>query len=66
MKKSELARPNGDLVDARTNIGTGKVRQMFDQRRQRVTGIDKSYPLQPISTKSPTAEPASSLTKRVR
>lgn len=25
---------------------------MFDERRQRVTGIDKSYPLQPISTKN--------------
>lgn len=25
---------------------------MFDERRQRVTGIDKSYPLQPISTKT--------------
>lgn len=25
---------------------------MFDERRQRVTGIDKSYPLQPISSKS--------------
>lgn len=24
---------------------------MFDERRQRVTGIDKSYPLQPISSK---------------
>lgn len=29
-----------------------QVRQMFDERRQRVTGIDKSYPLQPISTKT--------------
>lgn len=25
---------------------------MFDERRQRVTGIDKSYPLQPIPTKN--------------
>lgn len=24
---------------------------MFDERRQRVTGIDKSYPLQPITTR---------------
>lgn len=24
---------------------------MFDERRQRVVGIDKSYPLQPISAK---------------
>lgn len=31
---------------------------MFDERRQRTTGIDKSYPLQPISSntrKSPLA-----------
>lgn len=26
---------------------------MFVERRQRVTGIDKSYPLQPISKSSP-------------
>lgn len=25
---------------------------MFDERRQRVTGIDKSYPLQPIPTRT--------------
>lgn len=25
---------------------------MFDERRQRVTGIDKSYPLQPIASKN--------------
>lgn len=25
---------------------------MFDERRQRVTGIDKSYPLQPISSRT--------------
>lgn len=25
---------------------------MFDERRQRSTGIDKSYPLQPITTKT--------------
>lgn len=24
---------------------------MFDERRQRVTGIDKSYPLQPITSR---------------
>lgn len=30
-----------------------KVRQMFDERRQRSTGIDKSYPLQPITTRAP-------------
>lgn len=32
-----------------SSIGAGKVRQMFDERRQRSTGIDKSYPLKPIS-----------------
>lgn len=30
-----------------------QVRQMFVERRQRVTGIDKSYPLQPISKSTP-------------
>lgn len=25
---------------------------MFDERRQRVIGIDKSYPLQPITSKT--------------
>lgn len=28
-----------------------QVRQMFDERRQRVAGIDKGYPLQPIQTR---------------
>ena len=32
--------------------GGGKVRQLFEERRQRGVGIDKSYPLQPISTSS--------------
>lgn len=36
---------NGDLS---ASLGAGKVRQMFDERRHRVAGIDKSYPLQPI------------------
>ncbi|EAT46258.1 AAEL002543-PA, partial [Aedes aegypti] len=31
-----------------SRLGAGKVRQMFDERRHRVAGIDKSYPLQPI------------------
>lgn len=38
------------------SLGAGKVRQMFDERRLKtttVTGIDKSYPLQPIT--APTA-----------
>lgn len=29
-----------------------QVRQMFVERRQRVIGIDKSYPLLPITTRS--------------
>uniref|UniRef100_A0A182Q599 C2HC/C3H-type domain-containing protein n=1 Tax=Anopheles farauti TaxID=69004 RepID=A0A182Q599_9DIPT len=33
-----------------SSLGAGKVRQMFDERRHRVAGIDKSYPLQPIQT----------------
>lgn len=37
-----------------SSLGPGKVRQMFDERRHRVVGIDKSYPLKPIPTK-PTA-----------
>lgn len=28
-------------------VSTGKVRQMFDERRQKA-GFDKSYPLEPI------------------
>ncbi|KFB36463.1 AGAP004068-PA-like protein [Anopheles sinensis] len=35
-----------------STLGAGKVRQMFDERRHRVAGIDKSYPLQPIQTKT--------------
>ncbi|XP_050069483.1 zinc finger C2HC domain-containing protein 1C [Anopheles maculipalpis] len=35
-----------------STLGAGKVRQMFDERRHRVAGIDKSYPLQPIQTTS--------------
>lgn len=31
------------------SVGGGKVRQLFEERRQRGVGIDKSYPLQPIS-----------------
>lgn len=33
-----------------SSLGAGKVRQMFDERRHRVAGIDKSYPLQPIQS----------------
>uniref|UniRef100_A0A182PNJ9 C2HC/C3H-type domain-containing protein n=1 Tax=Anopheles epiroticus TaxID=199890 RepID=A0A182PNJ9_9DIPT len=35
-----------------STLGAGKVRQMFDERRHRVAGIDKSYPLQPIQSTS--------------
>ncbi|XP_052865011.1 uncharacterized transmembrane protein DDB_G0289901 isoform X2 [Anopheles cruzii] len=48
-----------DRLNATTlssSLGAGKVRQMFDDRRHgRVAGIDKSYPLQPIQTKTGTA-----------
>ncbi|XP_055615515.1 zinc finger C2HC domain-containing protein 1C-like isoform X2 [Toxorhynchites rutilus septentrionalis] len=37
--------------DLSATLGAGKVRQMFDERRHRVAGIDKSYPLQPIQAK---------------
>ncbi|KAG5880199.1 hypothetical protein JTB14_018061 [Gonioctena quinquepunctata] len=33
------------------SIGRGKVRQMFDERRQKA-GIDKSYPLEPLKAKA--------------
>uniref|UniRef100_A0A6E8VIL9 C2HC/C3H-type domain-containing protein n=1 Tax=Anopheles coluzzii TaxID=1518534 RepID=A0A6E8VIL9_ANOCL len=42
-----------ELLNATTlssSLGAGKVRQMFDERRHRVAGIDKSYPLQPIQS----------------
>ncbi|XP_031617765.1 ankyrin repeat-containing protein kinase A isoform X2 [Contarinia nasturtii] len=58
-KRNEFigSRPAVSPLDLNDNnnkihIGNGKVRQMFDERRQRVTGIDKSYPLQPISSKN--------------
>ncbi|XP_055697430.1 uncharacterized protein LOC129798343 isoform X2 [Phlebotomus papatasi] len=34
-----------------TSCTPGKVRQLFEERRQRSIGIDKSYPLQPIQMK---------------
>lgn len=33
------------------STGGGKVRQMFDERRSKA-GIDKSYPLEPLKTKT--------------
>lgn len=64
-QKEEMDRKRNEFISSRAaispldfnennriHIGNGKVRQMFDERRQRVTGIDKSYPLQPISTKT--------------
>ncbi|XP_030766989.1 zinc finger C2HC domain-containing protein 1C isoform X2 [Sitophilus oryzae] len=34
------------------STGGGKVRQMFDERRQKA-GVDKSYPLEPLKNKTP-------------
>lgn len=39
--------PNGG--NRSLTLGAGKVRQMFDERRHKTAGIDKSYPLQPIA-----------------
>ncbi|XP_055322298.1 uncharacterized protein LOC129578157 isoform X2 [Sitodiplosis mosellana] len=63
-QKEEMERKRNEFIGSRPpvtpldlsdnnkiQIGNGKVRQMFDERRQRVTGIDKSYPLQPISSR---------------
>uniref|UniRef100_A0A182IUA5 C2HC/C3H-type domain-containing protein n=1 Tax=Anopheles atroparvus TaxID=41427 RepID=A0A182IUA5_ANOAO len=44
-----------------SSLGAGKVRQMFDERRHRVAGIDKSYPLQPIQTKTTAAGGATTM-----
>ncbi|XP_065168295.1 zinc finger C2HC domain-containing protein 1C isoform X2 [Atheta coriaria] len=41
---------NGSLSNITT--GNGKVRQMFDERRQKA-GIDRSYPLEPLSKTMP-------------
>lgn len=40
------------MLTGKTKMSQLQVRQMFDERRQRVTGIDKSYPLQPIPSKT--------------
>lgn len=49
------------------SLGAGKVRQMFDERRQKTTtsvaGIDKSYPLQPIAV-PPAAAAATGSSRR--
>lgn len=42
-------------------VGGGKVRQLFEERRQRGIGIDKSYPLQPISSTTTPTKRTSSL-----
>lgn len=44
---------NGTIT---TTIHTGKVRQMFDERRQKA-GIDKSYPLEPLKQPRPNGYP---------
>uniref|UniRef100_U5EPU9 C2HC/C3H-type domain-containing protein n=1 Tax=Corethrella appendiculata TaxID=1370023 RepID=U5EPU9_9DIPT len=45
---------NSESLTTSSSIGAGKVRQMFDERRHRVIGVDKSYPLQPITTANKT------------
>lgn len=45
-------------------FGPGKVRQMFNERRQRGTGIDKSYPLQPITSQKASPNNSTSTTTR--
>lgn len=40
------------------STGAGKVRQMFDERRGKA-GIDKSYPLEPIKSKTTARVPNS-------
>lgn len=55
-----------DLNDNKltATLGAGKVRQMFDERRhQRTTGIDKSYPLQPIANMRKSPVPVNNSTK---
>lgn len=47
-------------------LGAGKVRQMFDERRQRSTGIDKSYPLQPIAPRTSPSVSKTTVTTTVR
>jgi hypothetical protein len=49
-KKTELY----NNFDLNSSIGGGKVRQMFDERRRIVAGIDKSYLLDPIVTNKKT------------
>jgi len=45
-------RVNRNSPGSMTQLPPGKVRQMFDERRQKA-GIDKSYPLEPIKTRKP-------------
>ncbi|XP_066245126.1 uncharacterized protein [Euwallacea similis] len=48
------ASSNGSSITSNASIGStgkGKVRQMFEERRQKA-GIDKSYPLEPLRTKA--------------
>lgn len=40
---------NGNFSSTHTAFQAGKVRQMFDERRQKA-GIDRSYPLEPLKT----------------
>ncbi|XP_066139148.1 uncharacterized protein [Euwallacea fornicatus] len=53
------ASSNGSSITSNVSIGStgkGKVRQMFEERRQKA-GIDKSYPLEPLKTKTNTRGP---------
>lgn len=64
----ENAQKKGDIYngfDLNATIGGGKVRQMFDERRRIVAGIDKSYLLDPIvaNTKKPATVPKTITTR---
>lgn len=47
--KTSSAKDTDETKILTSTIGAGKVRQMFEERR---TGVDKSYPLKPISGNS--------------
>ncbi|CAH1167248.1 unnamed protein product [Phyllotreta striolata] len=47
----KVGRNSAGSTASMTSTGGGKVRQMFDERRQKA-GIDKSYPLEPLKPKN--------------
>ncbi|CAH1108646.1 unnamed protein product [Psylliodes chrysocephalus] len=47
----KVGRSSAGSTTSLSSTGGGKVRQMFDERRQKA-GIDKSYPLEPLKSKS--------------